>query len=75
MSVPEVRFKGYTVFLESKKVSDIADLTSIKRIHVRDYVKSGVPLSVLMSEIVAEHLKNAENISIYAPTFLKRTCR
>lgn len=43
MSVPKIRFKGYTEPWKSKTVSDMAELTSSKRIHVSDYVKSGVP--------------------------------
>lgn len=40
---PEIRFKGFTDDWEQRKLSDIAVLTSSKRIHVEDYVDKGIP--------------------------------
>ena len=41
--VPEIRFKGFTDDWEQRKLSDIAVLTSSKRVHAEDYVETGVP--------------------------------
>lgn len=40
---PEIRFKGFTEAWEQRKLSDIAVLTSSKRVHAEDYVETGVP--------------------------------
>ena len=42
-NVPEIRFKGFTEAWEQRKLSDIAVLTSSKRVHAEDYVETGVP--------------------------------
>ena len=41
--VPEIRFKGFTDDWEQRKLGEIADLTSSKRVHAQDYVDSGIP--------------------------------
>lgn len=43
MSKPKIRFKGYEEDWEQRKLGEIADLTSSKRVHAQDYVDSGVP--------------------------------
>jgi len=42
-NTPEVRFKGYTNAWEQRKLSQVATLTSSKRVHAVDYVDSGIP--------------------------------
>ena len=42
-NVPKIRFSGFTEPWEQHKLSEIADLTSSKRVHAKDYVESGVP--------------------------------
>lgn len=41
--VPEIRFRKYTDEWEQRKLGDVAELTSSKRIHAEDYVDSGIP--------------------------------
>lgn len=43
MGKPKIRFKGYNDEWEQRKLSDIAVLTSSKRVHAEDYVETGVP--------------------------------
>ena len=40
---PEIRFDGFTDDWEQRKLGEIADLTSSKRVHAQDYVDSGIP--------------------------------
>ena len=40
---PNIRFKGFTDDWEQRKLGEIADLTSSKRIHAEDYVGNGIP--------------------------------
>ena len=42
-NIPEVRFKGFTDAWEQRKLGEVADLTSSKRVHAQDYVDSGIP--------------------------------
>lgn len=42
-TVPEIRFPEFTGDWENHKLSDIAVLTSSKRVHAKDYVETGVP--------------------------------
>ena len=42
-TVPEMRLPGFTEAWEQRKLSDIAVLTSSKRVHAEDYVEAGVP--------------------------------
>ena len=41
-SVPEIRFKGFTDAWEQRKLGDIMNVTSVKRIHQSDWTDSGV---------------------------------
>lgn len=41
--IPEIRFAGFTGDWEQRKLGEIADLTSSKRVHAQDYVDSGIP--------------------------------
>ena len=43
MGKPKIRFKGFDNDWEQRKLSDIAVLTSSKRVHAEDYVETGVP--------------------------------
>ena len=43
MTVPEIRFDGFMDAWEQRKLGEIADLTSSKRVHAQDYVDSGIP--------------------------------
>ena len=43
MAKPKIRFNGYTEDWEQRKLGEIADLTSSKRVHAQDYVDSGIP--------------------------------
>ncbi len=40
---PAIRFKGFSEEWEEKKLGELADLSSSKRIHVTDYVLEGIP--------------------------------
>lgn len=42
-NTPNIRFKGFTDAWEQRKLSEIADLTSSKRVHAQDYVDRGIP--------------------------------
>lgn len=42
-TVPEIRFPEFSGEWENRKLSDIAVLTSSKRIHAEDYVETGIP--------------------------------
>ena len=42
-NVPEIRFKGFADAWEQRKLGEIAELSSSKRIHVNDYVSDGIP--------------------------------
>ena len=41
--IPQIRFKGFTDDWEQRKLGEVSTLSSSKRIHLSDYVKSGVP--------------------------------
>ena len=41
-SVPEIRFKGFTDAWEQRKLGDMMNVTSVKRIHQSDWTDSGV---------------------------------
>ena len=40
--VPEIRFKGFTDAWEHRKLGDLMEITSVKRIHQSDWTDSGV---------------------------------
>lgn len=41
--IPEIRFAGFTDDWEEYMLSDVAELTSSKRVHAEDYVECGIP--------------------------------
>ena len=41
-NVPEIRFKGFTEAWEQRKLGDMMNVTSVKRIHQSDWTDSGV---------------------------------
>lgn len=41
--VPRIRFHGFTGDWEQRKLNELSALTSSKRIHAKDYVKTGIP--------------------------------
>ncbi|ENU30301.1 hypothetical protein F991_01693 [Acinetobacter sp. CIP-A165] len=43
MSVPKLRFKGFEGDWSIKSLSELANLTSSKRVHLADYVPDGIP--------------------------------
>lgn len=43
MSVPKLRFKGFEGDWGIKSLSELANLTSSKRVHLADYVPDGIP--------------------------------
>ena len=43
MNVPKMRFRDFNNEYISKKLSDISELTSSKRIYLSDYVNNGIP--------------------------------
>ena len=42
MKVPEVRFEGFEGEWEEKKLGDMMEVKSVKRIHQSDWTKSGI---------------------------------
>lgn len=40
---PQIRFEGFTDTWEKRKLREVAELSSSKRIHLSDYVPSGIP--------------------------------
>ncbi len=63
--VPEIRFPGFTDDWEQRKLSEITELTSSKRVHAEDYVESGIPFyrGKEISEL-REHKKISELLYI-----------
>jgi type I restriction enzyme S subunit len=43
VNVPQLRFKGFDKEWNIKKIGNIAELTSSKRVYLTDYVESGIP--------------------------------
>ncbi len=41
--IPKLRFPGFSEEWETKKLGDVANLTSSKRVYLSDYVYSGIP--------------------------------
>ncbi|HGL3656222.1 TPA: restriction endonuclease subunit S, partial [Enterococcus faecium] len=39
---PEIRFPGFTEDWEERKLGDMMDVTSVKRIHQSDWTNSGI---------------------------------
>ncbi len=55
---PKIRFKGFTEDWEQRKLGDLMDVTSVKRIHQSDWTESGIRF-LRARDIVAEY-KNEE---------------
>ena len=45
---PEIRFPGFTEDWEERKLGDMMDVTSVKRIHQSDWTNSGIRFYVLV---------------------------
>ena len=43
MATPKLRFKDFGEDWTAKKLSQVANLTSSKRVHLSDYVSEGIP--------------------------------
>ncbi len=56
--VPEVRFPGFTDDWEQRKLGDMMDVTSVKRIHQSDWTKSGIRF--LRARDIVSAAKNEE---------------
>ena len=46
MDTPRIRFKGYTDAWEQRKLGELMNVTSVKRIHQSDWTDSGVRFSL-----------------------------
>ena len=66
-NVPEIRFKGFTDAWEQRKLGEMMEVTSVKRIHQSDWTDSGVRF-LRARDIVAESKK--ENVS--EPLFISQ---
>ena len=42
MGKPKIRFKGFTEDWEQRKLGELMEITSVKRIHQSDWTNSGV---------------------------------
>ena len=51
---PKIRFKGFTEDWEQRKLGDLMDITSVKRIHQSDWTESGIRF-LRARDIVAEY--------------------
>ncbi len=60
LSKPQIRFKGFTEAWEQRKVSDLMDVGSVKRIHQADWTDNGIRF-LRARDIVAFH--NGEEIN------------
>ena len=58
-NVPEIRFPGFTDAWEQRKLGDMMNVTSVKRIHQSDWTDSGVRF-LRARDIVAAAAKNEE---------------
>lgn len=64
---PKIRFKGFTEAWEQRKVNDLMDVGSVKRIHQSDWTQSGIRF-LRARDIVANH--NGENVE--DPLFISK---
>lgn len=64
-TAPEIRFDGFSGEWEENVLGKIMEVTSVKRIHQKDWVKSGIPF-LRARDIVAR----SKNISINDPIFI-----
>ena len=58
-NVPEIRFKGFTEAWEQRKLGDMMNVTSVKRIHQSDWTDSGVRF--LRARDIVAAAKNEES--------------
>ena len=66
-TVPEMRLPGFTEAWEQRKLGDIMDVTSVKRIHQSDWTDSGVRF-LRARDIVAE----SKNEDVREPLFISQ---
>ena len=66
-NIPEIRFKGFTDPWEQRKLGDMMDVTSVKRIHQSDWTDSGVRF-LRARDIVAE----SKNEEVSEPLFISQ---
>ena len=66
-NVPEIRFDGFTEPWEQRKLGDMMDVTSVKRIHQSDWTDSGVRF-LRARDIVAE----SKNEEVSEPLFISQ---
>ena len=66
-NVPEIRFKGFTDAWEQRKLGNMMDVTSVKRIHQSDWTDSGVRF-LRARDIVAE----SKNEEVSEPIFISQ---
>lgn len=64
---PNIRFKGFTEDWEQRKLGDMMDVTSVKRIHQSDWTDSGVRF-LRARDIVAE----SKNEEVSEPLFISQ---
>lgn len=67
MGKPKIRFEGYTDDWEQRKLGEMMDVTSVKRIHQSDWTDSGVRF-LRARDIVAE----SKNEDISEPLFISQ---
>ena len=67
MGKPKIRFEGYSEDWEQRKLGDIMDVTSVKRIHQSDWTDSGVRF-LRARDIVAE----SKNEDVREPLFISQ---
>lgn len=67
MAKPKIRFKGYTDDWEQRKLGDMMDVTSVKRIRQSDWTDSGVRF-LRARDIVAE----SKNEEVSEPLFISQ---
>ncbi len=64
-NTPKIRFKGFTDDWEQRKLGDLMDVTSVKRIHQSDWTESGIRF-LRARDIVAE----SKNEQVTEPLFI-----
>ena len=67
MKKPKIRFNGYTEDWEHRKLGDLMNVTSVKRIHQSDWTNSGVRF-LRARDIVAE----SKNEEVTEPLFISQ---
>ena len=63
-NVPKIRFKGFTDVWEQRKLGDLMDITSVKRIHQSDWTESGIRF-LRARDIVADYKKEEVEDKLY----------